>query len=367
MTANTSIGDGANYAPESQARPVVGSGEFRFAAACLDHGHIYGQTAGLIAAGGTLAALFEPDATRRDAFLARFGDVPVARSYEEILDNKEVQLVASAAIPNRRGPLGLSALRAGKDYFSDKPPFTTAGQLKEARQCCAETGRRFWVYFAERVHNEAAWHAGELIERGAIGRVLHLTNLAPHRLSRATRPDWFFDKASYGGIITDLGSHQVEQFLTYAGCEAGAVTHARVANLNNPDHPELEDFGEFTIVGDNGASFFSRVDWFTPDGSAVWGDGRSFIVGTEGTLELRKYTDPNRQTPASLILLTDGSQIREIDCLGRVGFPFFGQLILDSLNGSELAMTQEHIFRAAELSLEAQRLADQGDGSDSEG
>ena len=39
------------------------------------------------------------------------------------------------------------------------------------------------------------------------------------------------------------------------------------------------------------------------------------------------------------------------------GYPFFGQLILDCLNRTENAMTQEHAFKAAELCLTAQEKA----------
>ena len=48
------IKDGANYAPTGEALKVVGPGEFCFASAFLDHGHIYGQTNGLRDAGATL-------------------------------------------------------------------------------------------------------------------------------------------------------------------------------------------------------------------------------------------------------------------------------------------------------------------------
>ena len=250
-------------------------------------------------------------------------------------------------------------VEAGKHYFTDKSPFTTLEQLEALRGLVAEHQRRYFVYYSERLHNEAAWHAGELIAQGAVGRVLHVLILAPHRLSKETRPEWFFDKARYGGIITDIGSHQVEQFLAYAGCDNATVEHARACNLNHPDMPGLEDFGEFALVGDNGASCYARLDWFTPDGLPVWGDGRTFITGTAGTLELRKYLDPARQAPASMILRADGQSVEAIDCLGKVGFPFFGRLILDALNGTETAMTQAHTFRAAELSMRAQALADQ--------
>jgi predicted dehydrogenase len=249
-------------------------------------------------------------------------------------------------------------MHAGKDYFTDKSPFTSLAQLQEARQVAASTGCKYAVYYAERLHNDAAWRAGELINQGAIGRVLQVLNLAPHRLAKATRPDWFFDKTQYGGILTDIGSHQVEQFLTYAGCTDAQLNFARVENFSHPDKPGLEDFGEMSLIGDNGASFYTRVDWYTPEGQCSWGDGRSFIVGTEGSLELRKYLDVAAQAPSSKLFLVDGNGERFEECLDQTGFPFFGQLILDCLNRTENAMTQTHCFKAAQLSMQAQEAAD---------
>ncbi|MEQ9452216.1 MAG: Gfo/Idh/MocA family oxidoreductase [Pseudomonadales bacterium] len=358
-TSGGGLGDGANYAPAGQARPVVKPGEFQFAAAFLDHGHIYGQCQGLVDAGATLTHVYDPDAERVAKFCAVFDGVQPVDSFEALLESPQLHLIASAAIPDQRAQIGQQVMQAGKDYFTDKCPFTTLEQLAATRQVVEQTRRRYLVYYAERVHNEAAWHAGELIAQGEVGVVIQVLNIAPHRLAKATRPSWFFNKLQYGGILTDIGSHQVEQFLTYAGCADGVVEYARVRNVANADTPELEDFGEFAIRGDNEASFYSRVDWFTPTGSPVWGDGRTFILGTRGSLELRKYTDPGRQTPASLVLAMGEREGETIDCLGRVGFPFFGQMILDCLNGTEHAMTQAHIFKAAELSLEAQALADQ--------
>jgi predicted dehydrogenase len=359
MTETINVSDGASYAPKSSSKPVVEDSEFCFAVAYMDHGHIFGQTNGLLEAGGTLVAAFEPSEKRRAEFASRYADVPFVNDFSELLGDPRIKLIVSAAIPNRRSEIGLQVMAAGKDYFTDKSPFTTLAQLEAVREACQQSGQKYWVYYAERLHNEAAWHAGELIKDGAIGDVLHVTNLAPHRLAKESRPDWFFDKEQYGGIITDIGSHQAEQFLAYSGCETARVTHARVANLNNPDKPGLEDFGEFNLVAESGAAFYSRVDWFTPEGSPVWGDGRSFIVGSKGSLEVRKYCDAGRTAPASLIVLTDDQRNEVIDCSNRVGFPFFGQLILDSLNRTEAAMTQAHIFKAAELSLKAQDLAEQ--------
>jgi predicted dehydrogenase len=351
--------EGFNYAPSGKPNPVVKAGEFVFAACHLDHGHIYGQCNALVEAGGTLKYVYDPDPQRAAGFVSRYPQAKAVDSLDRILEDREVRLVTAAAIPCRRADLGFRVMRAGKDYFTDKCPFTTLEQLAEARKVVAETGRKYMVYYSERLHVESAWYAGELVEQGAIGRVLQVLNLAPHKLSKASRPDWFFDKAQYGGILTDIGSHQFEQFLAYTGARDAEILSARVENFNNPDKPGLEDFGEALLKADNGASYYCRLDWFTPDGLQTWGDGRLFILGTKGFIEVRKYMDLGRTTGGNQLLLADGSKEQIIDCKGKVGYPFYGRLILDCLNRTENAMTQEHAFKAAELALRAQLLAEQ--------
>jgi predicted dehydrogenase len=351
--------DGSNYAPQGKPKPVVAPGQFRVGAAHLDHGHIYGQCNGLSEAGAEIAWVYDPDPAKVEAFRKRFPGAKPARSYDEILDDPSVHLVAAAAVPSKRGAAGCRALRAGKDYFTDKAPFTEMGQLEEARRAVAETRRIFAVYYSERLHVESAVHAGTLIRQGAIGKVLQVIGLGPHRLNAASRPRWFFEKAHYGGILCDIGSHQFEQFLYYSGATDATVVHASVANLGNPEYPELEDFGQATLEGNNGAKNYIRVDWFTPKGLSTWGDGRTLIMGTEGTIELRKYVDLARPEDPCDLYLVNGEGEQRLSLTGKVGYPFFGELILDCLNRTEKAMSQEHTFKAAELCLLAQRRADE--------
>ncbi|MDF1861759.1 MAG: Gfo/Idh/MocA family oxidoreductase [Verrucomicrobiales bacterium] len=352
---------GYDYAPSSKTLPpVVGPGEFTFSVAGLDHGHIFGQTNGLLDAGATLKYVFDPDPDKVANFLERYPDATEAESLEQILDDDDTLCVASASIPCDRGPFGVKVLKAGKHYFTDKSPFTTLSQLEDAKAAVAASGKRYMVYFSERLHNESSMRATELIQEGAIGKVLQVINLAPHRLSKDARPGWFFEKDKYGGILTDIGSHQFEQFLAFTGATDGTVNFARVENFTAPDKPGLEDFGEASLTMSTGASCYCRIDWLTPDGLRVWGDGRVFVVGTEGTMEIRKYISLARQEPANKLFLVNGEEEKEIDCDGSTGFPFFGEMILDLISGTENAMTQEHIFKAAELSMVAQEMADRG-------
>lgn len=287
-------------------------------------------------------------------FIEAYPEASVAASEEEILHDSTINLVASANIPVQRGPLGLRVLDAGKHYFVDKPAFTTIEQIEQAKQKVEETGLKWGIYYSERLHVESAVFAGQLIEEGAIGRVISVMGTGPHRANADSRPDWFFDPEQYGGILTDIGSHQIEQFLHYANAKSAKVLHSKVANYNYKQYPEFQDYGDATLVADNGATFYFRVDWFTPDGLGTWGDGRVTILGTEGYIEVRKYIDIARSHEGNHLYLVNGEGEKHFELTGKVGYPFFGKFILDCLNGTENAMTQEHAFTAATLCVEAQ-------------
>jgi len=349
--------DGMNYAPKGKVSSVCGKGEFRFAAIGLDHGHIYGMCNGLIEAGAELVWVYDPDRAKVADFRKAYPDVKVASSEQEIFADATIRLVAGAAVPSERCALGLRAMDHGKDYFTDKPPLTTLEQLDAARAKTQATGRKYAVYYSERLHVEAAVYAGDLIRNGAIGRVIQVIGIGPHRISLTSRPAWFFQKEKYGGILCDIGSHQIEQFLFYAGAKDAKVLHSKVANYHHPEHPGLEDFGDATLVADNGATHYFRVDWFTPNGLGTWGDGRTFILGTDGYIELRKYLDVARDPEGDHVYLVDHKGEHHIPVHGKVGYPYFGQLILDCLNRTENAMTQEHAFKAAELCIRAEMQA----------
>jgi predicted dehydrogenase len=349
--------DGMNYAPKGKPSPVVAPGEFVFGVTGLEHGHIYGQCNGLLEAGAELRYVFDADPAKVAAFCKTFPQAQPLRSEAELLEKDDIQLVAAAAVPCERGPLGLRVMDAGKDYFTDKTPFTEMAQLEAARKKVVATGKKYAVYYSERLHVECAVFAGQLIADGAIGRVVQVAGFGPHRLSAPSRPAWFFEKKKYGGILCDIGSHQFDQFLAFSGAKDARVVHAAVGNFNNPAHPEFEDFGEANLVADNGATNYIRIDWLTPDGLGTWGDGRTIILGTRGYIELRKYINVATAATTDHLFLVDEKGEQHLELAGKVGFPFFGQLILDCLHRTENAMTQEHAFKAAELCLQAQAMA----------
>jgi len=328
----------------------------RFAVVGLDHPHVIGMAFSLKAAGAELAAVVPQQTPIGDGFLKLFPDAPRVDDAREVLDDPSIHLVANAGIPDERSPFGAQVMRAGKDYLVDKPGFTTLEQLEEARRVQAETGRIYSVYYSERHESRATVRAGELVHSGAIGRVLQTLGLGPHRLNAPKRPAWFFERSRYGGILADLASHQAEQFLFFSGATEARVVHSRVGNRAHPEHPGLEDFGEMLLEG-GGATGYVRVDWFTPDGLPTWGDVRLMLLGTEGTIEIRKEVDLAGRAGGDHLFLVDGSGVHHEDC-SEVPLPFAGRLLEDVRNRTETAMPQGHCFLASELALRAQAGAD---------
>ena len=327
----------------------------KFAVIGLDHAHIMGITAAVIRGGGELVAFYATLPKAIANFQKIYPQARLAKSEDEILDDPSIQLVASASIPNLRAPLGIRVMKHGKDYLSDKPAITTLEQLAEVRKVSAATGKMFAIMYSERLEVRAAVQAGYLVKAGAIGKVVQTINIAPHQVNAPSRPDWFWDPVQFGGILCDIGSHQADQFVYYTGSTTASVTASQIANVNHPEHPEFQDFGDMMLQGNGGAGYV-RVDWFTPDGLGTWGDGRLFILGTEGYIELRKYIDIAGRPGGNHLFIVDKKQIRYMDC-SKVALPFGPQFVADIVNRTHTAQDQQQALLAAELVLKAQKNA----------
>lgn len=322
----------------------------------LDHRHIYGMTENMQNAGVHCLGYWTKGTPETlPGFVKRFPDL---RRFDHLDDALacSADLALISAIPADRADLTLRAMQAGMDVMSDKPGCTSLEQLQQIREAVAQTRRIWSVNFSERFETPVSTLASELVEAGAIGKVVQTVGLGPHRLNRDTRPDWFFKRDRFGGILTDIGSHQIDQFLHYTGSNRAEISRAFSANYANPQNPEIEDFGEINLQSDKGTGYI-RVDWYTPDALPTWGDGRLTILGTDGYLELRKYVDFGGGAGTDHLILVNGNRCEKIDARDA-GLPYFARLADDIANRTETAMTQEHCFTVMELALKAQQMAD---------
>ncbi|WP_129668393.1 Gfo/Idh/MocA family protein [Phytoactinopolyspora endophytica] len=329
----------------------------RFAVVGVDHGHIDGMVQGLRSAGAECVGAFGGDDDRRcAAFAEAFPDMPTVDDPRKLYADASIDVIATAAVPADRAGIAIEAMRAGKDVLVDKPAATTLEQIAELRATVSQTGRIWAAYFGERFNSQATNKAAELVRAGAIGDVVQTIGLGPHRLNRPTRPPWFFQRDRYGGIITDIASHQVDQFLYLTGSTSAEIVAATVGNHANPDDPGLQDFGEVLLRSPH-AHGYIRVDWYTPDGLSSWGDGRITILGTDGYIELRKNVDPAGRPGGEHLFLVDKKGEHYIDC-AELPTSFFPRFVDDVRNRTETANSQEMYFTAMELTITAQLKAD---------
>jgi len=322
----------------------------------IDHRHAFGMLEGMINAGCTAKAWWTAEPTKtREGFVKRFADVPEVDDKQAILDDPEIDMVLIASIPSDRAELAIAAMEAGKDVMVDKPGCVTFEELDRIKQTVARTGRIWSVDFSERFEVPAVAKAAELIAEGAIGKVVQTIGLGPHRINIPLRDDWFFEREKYGGILADIGSHQIDQFLFFTGSETAEIVSSTVGNYANPDHPGIEDFGEILLRSDNGHGYI-RLDWYTPDALPNWGDGRLTILGTEGYIELRKYVDIKGREGTGHLFLVNKTRYDYIDC-SKMPVTYFTRLCADIRDRSETAMVQSHALEVTRLALEAEHSA----------
>lgn len=361
-TASATSGRIVHEIAEPGELDVVKPGQsIRFAVCGMSHDHIYGIVGAILRGGGVLVSAYGAEPDKAAAFHKRYPNAKMISSEREILDDPSIQLVVSSTIPYQRAALGVEVMRHGKDFLSDKPGMITLEQLADVRKAIAETKRIYGIMYSEMLEVPASVKAAELVRAGAIGRVIQTINIAPHQIVQragdaggaSPRPAWFWNPEQNGGILSDIGSHQVYQFLYFTGSKHAEIAESQVANVGHPEHPHFQDFGDMVLRGDRGFGYV-RLDWFTPNGLGTWGDGRLFILGTEGYIEARKYANVAVSETPNHLFIVDAKQARYIDCK-KVPLPFGPQFVSDILHRTHTAQDQEQALFAAELVIKAQR------------
>jgi predicted dehydrogenase len=350
----------------------------RIALVGADHNHLYEIIDRLVKAGAEAVAH-----TAEGSFVEHYAGWQAGsqeRSYDDILADDTIDIIVTAAIPNRRASIALAAIEAGKHVISDKPGLTSMEQLDAVRAAVADRPGRPWtVLFTERFENRAINEAVRLAQSGAVGTVVHVVGAGPHTMWAKRRPDWFWDPEATGGILVDIGSHQVDQFLSITGATAAdvSIVTSMVGNVASPDHPAMQDIGSMTLacrplgpprpglgepsrspearargtmVGDH------RLDYLTARGLGTWGDCRLTIVGTEGTIEARANIDVAGAEGAEHLIVVDGDGTRRVDISGVV-VDWAELALADVADGGERLMTQQHPIDVTDVCLRAQAAA----------
>ena len=323
----------------------------------IDHGHIFDMLDEMLKEGCQCDCFWtEGNPLTLKEFKSKYPNIKRMKNKDDILKDLNIDMILISSIPKDRANLSVEVLKSGKDVMVDKPGCTTLDQLNNLKQVVKDTKKIWSVNFSERFHVAAVAKAEELIAEGKIGKVKQTIGTGPHRQGNYKRPDWFYDRESYGGIITDIGSHQIHQFLVFTNSMGAKINYALAENTTRKEKPGFQDFGEVNLSSDNGHGYI-RLDWFTPDALPTWGDGRLFILGDKGFIEIRKYTDLAKSKKGNHLFLANNNEVKHIDCV-NVKLPYFRNLINDALNRTETACSQELTYLTMELAIKAQELAE---------
>lgn len=359
--------DGRAYVAESSvvSENVVGLKRFNIAVAGLVHGHVHGMIKGLCDAGAKVVCVYDSSDKNIEDFLLKYGSCDVLNNPEDIISSSSVDLVINCMMPDIRADFSVRCIESGKAVFSDKPGFLTREDGLRIEQAVKTFKGRYCIYFSEHFHHEGSICAERIIKSGRIGKVFSYIGMGPHRLNEPSRPSWFFNPKINGDVIVDLGCHLIEQFLLYTGNNNAKIVCSHKANIEHLNHPSFFDCGDVSVVGDNGATGYIKVDWFTSDGIPSWGDCRTFVYGTKGELEVRKYCDIANSDQSDNVYVADNKKCEVIKAHNSIGFDFFGEFISDCLNKDrdcsiEVNGVSLPVFciRAMSLSIEASEKAE---------
>ncbi len=297
-----------------------------------------------------IVALAEDDPALRDRYARRLD--PGVRLYADhraMLAHERLDVAGVAAINAARGDIVRDCLVAGLHVIADKPLCTTLDDLA-AIEAAWRAGDRHLTVMLEKRGWAATLGLRALLRDGTLGVPALAWASSPHRLRPATRPEWMFDRACYGGILNDLAVHDIDLLLWFSGARAGEV-QGLTGNRANRDRLGFEDVGQVYLRADDGPLATLEVHWYSPEAAPYHGDYRLVLTGTSGTAEVRwaqgELHVATHTAPPRLVDLVPPRAIVE---------DFFSALV----SGTAPPIGTEEVLTASRVALLAQATANDG-------
>ena len=224
-------------------------------------------------------------------------------TYEQILADPKVEVVALGGCFAHRGPMAIEALKAGKHVIVDKPLCTSLDQLSQIETLAKEKGKAVSCMFTMRFEKKIV-AVKNLIRSGKLGKINNVYFGGQHPLQYGRRPAWYFEKGKHGGVINDIAIHGIDILSFVFDGKVDKINGARCWNAYAKDEPEFLDSAQFMLTLDNGAGVIADVSYAIPDGVEFklpyyW---QFFIWGTEGmigfSLSEKQFKTGGEEQPA---------------------------------------------------------------------
>lgn len=258
-------------------------------------------------------------------------DIPFFEDAEQMLDLTKPDLAIVSPVFALTSQAIIACAKRGINVFSEKPVASSLEELNAVEKAVRESGIKFCAMHYLR-YTPAFYHGAELVRQGAIGEVNLVTSQKSYKYG--TRPDWYGDRALYGGTIPWVGIHAIDWVYHFTG--------KRFLSVNSRSFdkdPEMAALCQFELEG--GAMASVNIDYYRPRPAETHGDDRIRCAGTKGVLEVRDN--------CIYLKNQDGNQI-----LTPKEAP---ELLEEFLNGNE-PISKEEIFYLTKVSILARDSAD---------
>lgn len=328
--------------------------DIKIAMAGLAHGHGVGFLGSALNLGGVSVTGFYDDENPANAQEAsKQFNAPVYSNLDELLQNSGANTLITAAINSSKADIIVKAIDTGLNIISDKPLVTTMEDLNRITDALERNKNvKLYLMLSER-YNPVLVTAKKLIDAGEIGQIVSIINMRPHRLKPEGRPAWMFDSSLYGGIINDLGVHDIDIATYLSGSDVQEILAASTSNMRYTEFDDFNDNGEAMLRLKNGCIVFILESWLTPEKYPHHGEMKFIVHGTKGQI----IADPQN---SKVTLYSDTKEQQDVEIIYPKETYVSDPLKYFSNPNHKASVTTQDGLKAQKAALACQMRADHG-------
>lgn len=281
-------------------------------------------------------------------------------SREELLSDKDIDIVLVATTNDTHKEIAIDALRAGKHVLCEKPATMSSAELEEIMAVAKECGKVFTVDQNRRMNRDFI-NVCRTVESGIIGKPYIIESRVEG--SRGMPEGWRSNKAQGGGMMFDWGVHLIDQMM-YMVREKVTNVFCKMYSIH---YHEVDDNFRLIMTFESGLTAqieISTNNFITHPRFYIFAEnGTAVITDWDGTGEIvKKLTDDNtwdteikkvKAGPTKTMAPRDPHTVEKIALTEPEGIednldPVYRQLV-DAIEGAPLKIKPEETLRVMKV------------------
>lgn len=157
---------------------------------------------------------------------AMFPGAKIVRTYEEILNDQDVELVVVNTPDEFHYEMAAAALNAGKHIIVEKPVTLRSVDAIELLRLSKEKQKVFTVFQNRRWDNDFLT-VKNILAGGKLGRLVEFESHYDRYRTAITQNTWKEEAGEFTGVLYNLGSHMVDQAFVLFGKPQAVTAHLK--------------------------------------------------------------------------------------------------------------------------------------------